>query len=69
MCKIIKAILLMALLSGCEDCSQPTRMVCAQMRPIPIITYNPVLKRTIMTTMVVCDEYKEAPNECYRKEK
>lgn len=69
MCKIIKAILLIGLLSGCEDCSQPTKKVCVRMHTVPIVIYNAAARTPMITMQAVCDEYTVVPNECYGKEK
>jgi hypothetical protein len=55
-------------LSNCfgDDCSKPTKKVCEYW--YPIIVPMSTGKSVVMSTIMTCGKFVEAPNECYKGE-
>lgn len=68
MIKIFFLLLTVIFLLGCEDCSKPTKQVCAKYGTTIVPVYNPGSMTVHPTIVSVCKEYKEIPNECYKGE-
>lgn len=58
-------LIMLLMLSACEDCSKPTKQICVKKHCYPAFFYNAAIKTIIQTTSCHCLEYKEVKNECY----
>ena len=71
--KILILILGLAVLShlctSCEDCSNPTKMVCVEKSCKNTFFYNPAIKTMMPTRSCKCLKYEEVRNDCYFEKK
>ena len=62
-------LIMLLILSACEDCSKPTKQICVKQDCYRFFYYNPAIKTVTSHRSCKCLEYKEVKNKCYFEDK